>query len=384
MGVFQWGYPLRPQESTIAEALQQAGYATAHFGKWHLGSVRRTSPANPGRNGFDHWISAPNFYDNDPILSHNGTAVQEHGESSMVTVDAAIDWLAQPRPSEQPFFAVIWFGSPHSPHRAAPRDRALYADQPPAQQNFLGEVTGMDRAFGKLRQHLKASGQRENTILWYCSDNGGLPRVGSTGDFRGDKGDIYEGGLLVPAFVEWPAVIDQPRRVSSRCSTSDFYPTLLEITGIEPPSPRPLDGISLLPLLAGKTSPRSRPLGFWDMSIRGIGTPSAAWMAELLEAQQAGGDLPPHPSSQRAAELPSPPYPTDQFPGHAAWTDGDWKLHRVENKQGQVRWELYNLAEDPEETRDLAATDREVVKRLRPAMQTWLTSVVASLNGADY
>jgi arylsulfatase A-like enzyme len=82
--------------------------------------------------------------------------------------------------------------------------------------------------------------------------------------------------------------------------------------------------------------------------------------------------------------LPAPPYPNDQFPGHAAWTDGDWKLHRIENKQGKVRWELYHLDEDPRETEDLAASEPAVVKRLQPAMQTWLTSVVNSCNGGDY
>ena len=76
MGVFKWGYPMRPQETTIAEALKTAGYTTGHFGKWHLGSVRRQSPANPGKNGFDRWLSAPNFYDNDAVLSREGTAVQ--------------------------------------------------------------------------------------------------------------------------------------------------------------------------------------------------------------------------------------------------------------------------------------------------------------------
>ncbi|MEC9094919.1 MAG: sulfatase-like hydrolase/transferase, partial [Planctomycetota bacterium] len=149
MGVFKWGYPMRPQETTLAEVLRKAGYKTGHFGKWHLGSVRRRSPANPGNNGFEEWLSAPNFYDNDAVLSHRGTAVQTRGESSMVAVDAAIEWIKLQK--TQPFLAVVWFGSPHSPHRAIEQDRNLYLDQPKTRQHFLGEVTGMDRAFGKLR-----------------------------------------------------------------------------------------------------------------------------------------------------------------------------------------------------------------------------------------
>ncbi len=172
MGVFKWGYPMRPQETTIAEALKDAGYTTGHFGKWHLGSVRNDSPAHPGKNGFDHWLSAPNFYDNDAILSLQGKAVQTKGESSIVAVDAALDWIDEVTQRDAPFLAVVWFGSPHGPHQAIEQDRAIYDDQPKNIKHFLGEITGMDRAFGKLRDGLTKRGIRNNTILWYCSDNG--------------------------------------------------------------------------------------------------------------------------------------------------------------------------------------------------------------------
>ena len=237
MGVFKWGYPIRPQEITIAEALQQAGYSTGHFGKWHLGSVRNASPANPGRNGFDEWLSAPNFYDNDPILSHEGRAVPVKGESSMVVADAALDWIKAQHDAKEPFLAVVWFGSPHGPHRAIDEDRVHYADQPEKLQHFYGEITGMDRAFGRLRNGIRDLGIRDNTILWYCSDNGALPRVGSSGGHRGNKGSVYEGGLLVPSIMEWPARIGTPRSVSSRCSTCDINPTLLEIVGVGTAAP---------------------------------------------------------------------------------------------------------------------------------------------------
>lgn len=385
MGVFKWGYPMRPQETTIAEALKSAGYATAHFGKWHLGSVRNDSPAHPGRNGFDYWLSAPNFYDNDPILSKLGTAVEVKGESSIVAADAAIDWITQASQQDAPFFAVVWFGSPHSPHRAIEQDRRLYDDQPKNLQHFLGEITGMDRAFGKLRDSLGELGIRENTILWYCSDNGALPKVGSTGGHRGNKGKVYEGGLLVPAILEWPAKIPNHRTTSMRCNTSDIYPTLVEITGAKVQHQAPLDGISLVPLIDGEQEQRPSPIGFWDYTARGIGTPSAQWMGDLLKAQQAGGDLPAHESSQRAADLPNPRFSSDNYPGHAALIDGDWKLHRIEDqKKGTVRWELYNLAEDQAEAHDLLADRSEVVTELKPKLNGWLESVVASLNGDDY
>ncbi|MEE8452476.1 MAG: sulfatase-like hydrolase/transferase, partial [Thermoguttaceae bacterium] len=357
MGVFKWGHPMRPQEFTVAEALKTAGYTTGHFGKWHLGSVRNGSPAHPGANGFDVWLSAPNFYDNDPILSREGKAVQTRGESSMVAVDAALEWITASTKAGRQFLAVVWFGSPHGPHRAVEQDRALYDDQPTRSQHFLGEITGMDRAFGKLRDALGDLGIRDNTILWYCSDNGALPGVGSTGGHRGNKGKVYEGGLLVPAILEWPARIAKPRITDMRCNTYDIYPTLLEIVGVTMPGQPVLDGISLVPLLDGRSKTRTQPMGFWDYPAGGISTPSAKWMGELFAAQQAGNDLPPHESSLRAAQLPNPAYPLDQYPGHAAWTDGDWKLHRIAKKQGEAAWELYNLAADPAEETDLAATE---------------------------
>lgn len=384
MGVFKWGYPMRPQEVTVAEALKTAGYRTGHFGKWHLGSVRNASPANPGRNGFDAWLSAPNFFDNDPILSREGRAVQAEGESSVVTADAALEWMRDQAGAKQPFLAVIWFGSPHGPHRAAEQDRALYADQPAHLQNFYGEITGMDRAFGKIRAGLEAMGIRDNTLLWYCSDNGALPRVGSTGGRRGNKGSIYEGGLAVPAILEWPARIKQPRAVTARCNTSDIYPTLLEITGVKVERQPVLDGISLLPVLDGKRDERMRSMGFWDYPISGISTPSAKWMGDLLAAQKEGRDLQPHVSSRNAAQLPDPDYPLDSFPGHAAWIDGDWKLHRIQPKNGNARWELYNLADDPREENDRAAEQEQRVTAMQSALEDWLASVTRSLNGEDY
>lgn len=388
MGVFKWGYPMRPQETTIAEVLKDNGYATAHFGKWHLGSVRQNSPANPGVNGFDEWVSAPNFYDNDPILSHQGKAIQHHGESSELAVNLAVDWIETQTEKEKPFFAVIWFGSPHGPHRAIEADQALYKDQPDVLKHFFGEVTGMDRAFGTLRNRLEAFGVRENTILWYCSDNGALPKVGSTAGYRGTKSKVYEGGLRVPAFLEWPDRIKNPTAIQTRATTSDIFPTLLDWLDIALPRKAVLDGVSLVPYLKRQNRPRKEGIGFWDYIASGIGTPSAQWMGELLDAQNKGEDLNAHGSSLRAAELPNPPFSKEQFPGHSAWIDGDWKLHRIENKQGQITWELYHLRSDPAESHDFLTRSSHPysgpVKRMRQDLNSWLRSVVDSLNGEDY
>ncbi len=382
-GCFQWGYTLRPQEITIAEALKTAGYITGHFGKWHLGSVRKGSPVNPGASGFDEWFSSPNFFDNDPILSREGTAVQTKGESSMVTVDAALEFIDKHSGGPRPFLAVVWFGSPHGPHQAIEEDRAIYTDQQKNFQHFYGEITGMDRAFGKLRRRLRTLGIDKDTILWYCSDNGGLPKVGTTGG-RANKGSIYEGGLRVPAILEWPARIPKPRISEVPCNTSDIYPTLLEITGVRMKNQPPLDGISLLPLIESRMQTRPKPMGFWNYSIRGIKTPSLEWMTELLEAQKAGKESSEISRLRLDAGDITKQYPLDSFPGHSAWLDWPWKLHQIHSKKGDVKFELYNLADDPAEQNDLANRDTDRANSLKSQLRTWLVSVVNSLNGKDY
>jgi arylsulfatase A-like enzyme len=379
-GCFRWGYPLRPQETTIAEALKTAGYATGHFGKWHIGSVQKGSPVNPGACGFDEWFSAWNFFDNDPILSREGIAVQTKGESSMVTVDAALEFIRKHAESSQPFLAVVWFGSPHDPHRAAEEDRRIYADHRD-KQDFYGEITGMDRAFGKLRRELRTLGIADNTILWYCSDNGGLFKESTGG--RGKKSEIYEGGLRVPAMLEWPARLKKPQVSNAPCCTSDIYPTLLEIVGVRVPNQAPLDGVSLVPLMEGEVKARPRPIGFWSYPASGIATPSAKWMAELLDVQKISKDAVIASRLYTDAGDISKQYPEDSFPGHAAWLDWPWKLHRIQDGD-KVKMELYDLSKDPDEKSDVVADNGDRVKRMKGQLEGWLASVVRSLNGKDY
>lgn len=382
-GCFSWGRTLRPQEITIAEVMREAGYVTGHFGKWHLGSVRIGSPVNPGNSGFDEWLSAPNFFDNNPILSREGIAVQMQGESSMVTVDAALEFIRKHEDGDQPYFAVVWFGSPHAPHEAVEEDRSRYDDRPDNLQHFYGEITGMDRAFGKLRSELRKMSSYENTILWYCSDNGGLPRVGATGG-RGNKADIYEGGLRVPAILEWPARIKEPQATQIPANTSDIFPTVLDIIGMKPAAELPIDGVSLLPVVENQLNSRPRPMGFWQFPAGGIRVPSAEWMAELLDAQRSGnmvGDS----SRLRLQDIQiSEQYSLDTLPGHAAWLDWPWKLHRIADHSNEIRWELYRLDRDSMETIDLLVAEPERAAKMKPDLEEWQRSVIRSLNGRDY
>jgi arylsulfatase A-like enzyme len=382
-GCFSWGNTLRPQELTIAEVLKSAGYVTGHFGKWHLGSVQVGSPVNPGASGFDEWFSAPNFFENDPILSREGTAVQLNGESSEVTVDAAIQFIRKHVNSDKPVFTVVWFGSPHLPHIASKQDSLLYPGLDPALQHFYGEITGMDRAVGKLRQELKTLGITKNTLLWYCSDNGGLPYVGTTGG-RGHKGQIYEGGLRIPSIIEWPEKIKQPKATNLPANTSDIFPTLLEVAGITMENKPVLDGISLLPAIEEKMENRPRPMGFWQYTSPGRRTPSAQWMAELLAAQKQGKMVSDSVRLVLDAGKITKQYSENSFPGHAAWLDWPWKLHRIQNKTDEITLELYNLKNDSLEQNNLADSEFEKVEALLPQLEKWQQSVIRSLNGKDY
>ena len=380
MGCFKWGHTLRPQEITIAEALKSAGYVTGHFGKWHLGSVRTGSPVNPGASGFDHWLSAPNFYDNDPILSREGRAVQIRGESSIVAADAAIEFIDAQRDTDKPFFAVVWFGSPHGPHRAVAADKAHYEDQG-KNADWLGEITGLDRAVGKIRAALRKRSIHQNTLVWYCSDNGGLKTQSSGG--RAKKGSIYEGGLRVPGIIEWPARIKDPNITRFPANTADIYPTLLQIAGVKIDKQPALDGISLVPVIEGRMKSRPKPMGFWSYPAGGVSTPSAKWMAELLAAQEAGDPVGDKSKLRLDAASLEKQYPEDEYPGHSAWLDYPWKLHRI-GKGNKTKYELYNLADDPAEEKNVAAGHADRVKTMQAGLQKWLTSVVQSMNGRDY
>jgi hypothetical protein len=382
-GCFSYGGILRPQEITVAEALKTAGYVTGHFGKWHLGSVRSNSPVNPGASGFDEWLSSPNFFNNNPILSLEGKAVQLYGESSMVTVDAAIEFIRKQSGKKQPFLAVVWFASPHPPHEASDKDKMLYADQPEELQDYYGEITAMDRAVGKLREELKALGIYKNTILWFNADNGGNKGY-SRSPGRGYFGEVYQGGIWVASVIEWPERIPVPGVTGVPCNTFDIYPTLLDITGIKMHNQPPLDGISLLPLFDKKIMARRKPMGFWQYPDAGKTVSSEQLMADLLKAQTSGINDADSVNLDLTAGLILKKYPNKKYPGHAAWIDWPLKLHRIESKEGVIKIELYNLEDDQGERNDLSLINRDRVNSMRSQLESWLISVVQSLNGDDY
>lgn len=384
MGVFSWGHPIRPQERTVAEILKVEGYATGHFGKWHLGSVRAESPVNPGANGFDRWVAASNFFDADPELSDQGREIKSRGEGSLVVADLALDWIRGRAGSEQPFFATIWFGAPHYPHQAPPEFTEPYRDRPKKERQYLGEIAAMDAAFGRIRDALEEMKLRDNTLLWFCSDNGAMP-VGDTGESRGGKHLLYEGGLRVPGFVEWPAAISSGRTTPVRCGTVDIFPTVLEAAGLAIPGDRALDGISLMPLFRGQMELRPLPMGFWNAGVPGHFTNPAGVANKVLPTLENWSEHKVERVTRRVERIPKQRFAGESYAGHSAWIAGDWKLHRISPNDGtKIRWSLYNLATDPREMRDLSKEHPEVLAALSAQLERWLGQVAASFRGGDY
>jgi arylsulfatase A-like enzyme len=345
-GCFLFGYPLRAEEATLAQALQAAGYATGHFGKWHLNGVSgpgkpisADDPLHPGRFGFDEWLSVSNFFDLDPAMSRNGTTVQLKGDGSDLIVDEALRFIARAKESKKPFLAVVWFGNPHAPHKALPEDEKQ------AGSAYYGEILAIDRAMGRLRADLRKLDVAENTLLWFTSDNGATG-PGSTGGLRGKKGTVWEGGVRVPGMIEWPARIRKPFATDVPAVSSDIFPTVLEVAGAKPARKiEPVDGVSLVPLIEGKMADRPRPIGFWHYA----------------------------PGKKGAAEFA-------KEAGQAAWAENRFKLVRP----GPTRYELYDLAADPAEERDVAAGNPDVVERMKRDLDAWQESVLRSFRGEDY
>jgi len=340
--VLSHGYALRLQEKTIAEALQSAGYVTGHFGKWHLNGfkgpgapVLGDDPRNPGAFGFDEWVSVTNFYDVDPLMGRNGAVEQFEGDSSEIAVAEAIKFLKRHRDGGQPMFAVIWYGTPHSPFKALAKDKAAFDELNRASANHYGELVAMDRSIGTLRSALRELELADNTLLVFCSDNGGLADIepDTVGGLRGNKGSVYEGGVRVPGIIEWPAVIE-PRVTHYPACTMDLFPTVAEIVGLSSDVfVEPLDGTSLQPLFQVDLAQREKPIPF-------------------------------------------------RYGAKAALVDNRFKLLTKDLSQGE--FQLYDLVADPHETHDLSAEQPDRFEQMKEQLLAWNATVDSSFAGQDY
>lgn len=344
-GVESHGYALRLQEKTLATALSNAGYQTGHFGKWHLNGLRgpgvpisAKDSHHPGVFGFDTWLSVTNFFDRNPILSRNGDFEEFKGDSSEIIVDEAVKFISQQSILKRPSFTVIWFGTPHNPFMAAPEDARPFAHLDRDSKDQHGELVAMDRSIGTLRKSIKELGIAEQTIIWFTSDNGGLPKITpeTVGGLRGFKGSLYEGGLRVPAIIEWPSHIS-PRVTSYPTVSMDIFPTLAEIVKLPASSMlNTNDGLSLKKLFDTEITTREKPIPF-----------------DCL--------------------------------GNQAVIDNDWKLIRLgRNENKTPKFELYNLKQDPHEKLNLFDANEAEANRMLGLLTGFDSSIQRSIDGKDY
>ena len=374
---------MKTEELTLAELLKKHGYATGHFGKWHLGTLTKTeTEANRGGprgvknfsppqvNGFDVCFSTESKVPTwDPMLrpknnksktwwdpaknngpygtaywNEKGARVTENlrGDDSRVIMDRAIPFIRAAVKKEQPFFTIVWFHAPHLPVVAGPEYTKLYAKHSKFAQHYYGCITALDEQVGRLRKELRTLGIADNTLVTFCSDNGpegNASAPGSAGHFSGRKRSLLEGGIRVPGLVEWPAKI-KPGVTAIPAVTSDYLPTILDLIGAEQTDKRPLDGISLVPLFKGKMKERGQPIGFQSAG-------QVALISDRYKIYGSGG-------RKKEQELTLP------------------------------KLKLFDLKKDPSEKNDLAAQHPDLIKKMTATLKQWRKSCRHSDTGGDY
>lgn len=321
--------PMRQQlaleETTLAERLRGAGYATAMIGKWHLGGTGFT----PREQGFD--VYHPGQATTTPSDAEGGKGEYDLTREAERFIDAN---------RERPFFLYLAHNNPHIPFRSAKPD-LIAANSNAFEPAYAATVQTLDDSVGKLLAHIDAAGLRERTIVIFTSDNGGLhmpegphPRVTHNTPFRAGKGYLYEGGLRVPLIVRGPELASK-QVIDTPVDNTDWLPTLLELAGA--PAVRDVDGVSEARLLrTGKASAGSRTF-FWHI---------------------------PHYTNQGSRPA-------------GAMRDGRWKL--VEHyDNGQV--ELFDLDADVGESRDVSKLNADRTTAMRNRLLEWRRSVGAQEN----
>lgn len=365
---------LKPDYYTLAEALHDAGYQTAHFGKWHLG---HSGPYEPKDQGFDvdfpHTPKAPGpgpsylapwkFIKEPPLEAEPG----EHIEDRMST--EAARYIREHK--DQPFYLNYWAYSVHSPWNAR-RDYLEHfqsrVDEKNPQHNplYAAMVKSLDDAVGRLLAAIDEAGIAERTIVVFFGDNGGFaypPKKTDPAGFedvpatsnlplRSGKASLYEGGTREPGIVVWPGKVHPGTASDALLSTIDFYPTLLAMCGLRPRAGLHLDGLDQTPMLLGGAAVRDRVFCHF-----------------------------PHGTPNVAIAVPG------SLPGTYV-RRGDWKLIRffADNEDGSDRLELYNLQQDIGETKNVASENPSLVVELNELIGEFLrqTEAVVPVRNPGY
>ncbi|EMI40443.1 sulfatase-like hydrolase/transferase [Rhodopirellula sp. SWK7] len=314
---------------TMGNHLQDLGYRTAVFGKWHMGVADRYHPLRRGfdefygmRGGARSFFAYPNPQQTprENLIERNFENYQEHeGYLTNVIADEACDFIQ--RNHDALFFAYVSFTAVHTPMQADPNDKDSFPQLDGTRRTAAQMMLSLDRACGKIIDKLNALGVSENTLVVFTNDNGGpMDKNGSSNyPLSGVKGTQLEGGIRVPGIVSWPNRLKGDSVFESPLITLDLLPTFIAAGGGDPSSMEGLDGINMLPFLEGDTSKVPHETLHWKMETRG------------------------------------------------AIREGDWKLLRFPDRPA----ELFNLAKDPAEQHDLARQHPEIVKRLFRTMFAW-------------
>lgn len=346
------------EEVTIAEALRAEGYRTAFMGKWHLGTETYYYPEHQGFDinvaGRDYGAPGSYFFPfegswNIPTTGktlHKKTPISGKPGDYLVDrlADEACDFIRGQ--SDQPFFLMLSHYAVHAPLQGKPEKVVAYeqvpADQRQGKPAYAAMVESVDESVGRVLQALEETGNADNTLVIFTSDNGGFAKATSNAPLRANKGSNYEGGLRVPAIIRLPGRAKAGLEVDTPIISSDFYPTILSAVGASPKPFQHLDGEDLLPLMNG----------------------------ESLERQALYWHYPHY--NQHPQSFPS-----------GVVRSGNWKL--LENYEtGDI--ELYDLASDPGETRDLSRENVDVARRLRQMLEDWREDVGADpmLSNPEY
>jgi len=340
----QWGLPLN--ERTLANALKDAGYHTAITGKWHLGEFEKAY--QPNGRGFDqqygHFFGSIDYYthsrSNQPDWYRNGESLQEEGYSTHLIAREACRTIEN-NDQKKPLFLYVPFNGVHSPFQAPEQYTKAYPNLEGNRQKLAGMLAAVDEAVGQIVGSLKKAGMLENTLIVFSSDNGGPP-PGNNAPLREFKGTIYEGGIRAAAFACWPGQIPAGKKISGAMHMIDWYPTLVTLAGGSLTQALSIDGKDVWPMITkGEPSPHKAIL---SVSTRGI--------------------------SQAAIRM------------------GDWKLivaGGVEAADGTQQKQpkkyepvsLFNLLEDPGESRNLASTYPDKVAELHKELSLLLKDAVA-------
>ena len=334
-----WQKFLPLEEITLGEVFREYGYRTAIFGKWHLSIEKKppeSKPFNPDKQGFDEYMVTYK-----PVRGVTNPELDPHNVDSIT--NRAISFLEENH--KRPFLLLVSHNSIHDPVMESLERTTAYRESYPSPKlgvhpKLGAMVSRLDEGTGKLLEKLEELGLKENTIVFFCSDNGGKDTYASQSPFRKGKGWLYEGGIRVPMIVRWPGRIEAGSRNPTITCTIDLFPTLLELGGLSPPE-HPLDGKSIAGELLGNGRMEER-IQYWH-----------------YPHYHRGSGMKPASASRK----------------------GKFKLIEWHEKllRGESAWELYDLDSDPGETRDLSEDHPGILEELRMDLHQWRGEVNAQM-----